>query len=238
MPNASAICDAVPSFFNTCPWSILTNIFGSLILGVLAGLLSSFLIYKYTAKQQIAIQLNENMDRCLFEITNNFKKLNDQEINEQLKRISEIVERKRKNRDLNEWAAFAKVEAAFSESNYYQYLLVDNIRYFILQVAPVYPKKSTRINEINHLYRLSEDFNSKLQDFERMLLGQINALILQDESRKIDYDNVVKMHKEAFFNYFSNFRQEYYSHYRLLDPEHPREIKVKVSLNIFNPKLY
>ena len=87
------------------------------------------------------------------------KKLNENAFIEQLNRITQIFERKRINRDLSEWPAFAKEEFVFSQSNYYQYLLVDNTRYFNLQNAPIYPKKSARINAINRLFVLFEGFN-------------------------------------------------------------------------------
>jgi len=217
--------------------SLLYDLGISTIGGIIGGVLAILLTIKYTTNLQKAIQINENLNRCLFEIIRDKnEKLNEKSIKEQLERITQIVEKKRVNMDLSEWPAFAKEECVFSQSNYYQYLLVDNIRYFNLQNAPVYPKKSERINTINRLFVLFEGFNRGLQGFERQLLNNVNVLILQGITEKTQYDACVKSNNDAIIEYYHNIMTKINPLYQLLDPENPTDIDVHVTF--FNPELH
>jgi hypothetical protein len=239
MLNASALFDAGSLFLGTFCGNCVVNTLVSLLVAIIGGLVSILLTYNYTANQQRAIQINENLHRCLFEIIRNKnEKLSENAINEQLDRIIQIVERKRTNRDLLEWPAFSKEECEFSQSNYYQYLLVDNTRYFknLLQNSIEYPKKSERINAINRIFVLFEGFNRGLQDFERGLLNNVNSLILQEISEKEPYDALVKTNNDAIIEYYHNFMVEINHLYQLLDPENPTDIEVHVTF--FNQELH
>jgi len=229
---------------NNCHCGIESNsvidaiiaIASNFLLAIIGGIASIFFSIKYTTNQQRAIQINETLKRCLFEIIRNKnEKLSESAIKEQLDRIAHIVERKRCSNDLSEWPAFAKEEFEFSKSNYFQYLLVDDTRYFISNVAPQYPKKSEKLRAIKQIFVLCEGFNRGLQDFEKKLLIDVNNLILQGISEKLQYDELVKSNNDALTKYYQNFMTKISPLFELLDPEHPSDIEVHVT--IFDPEL-
>ncbi|MGB8820789.1 MAG: hypothetical protein WCC68_06345 [Methanoregula sp.] len=239
MPNASTLFDAGSLFLGTFWGNFLVNTLISLLIAIIGGLVAILFTIKYTTNQQRAIQINENLHRCLFEIIRNKnERLSENAIKEQLNHITNIVERKRVVGDLSEWPAFAKEECEFSQSNYYQYLLVDNIRYFknFLQDSSEYPKKSGRISAVNRLFVLFEGFNRGLQDFERQLLNDVNALIQQGFPEKIKYDTLVRGNNNAVLEYYHNAMIEINHQYQLLDPENPADIEVHVTF--FNQELH
>ena len=51
--------------------NLIINSLGNIVLAIIGGLVSILSTIKYMTNQQRAIQINENLNRCLFEIIKN-----------------------------------------------------------------------------------------------------------------------------------------------------------------------
>jgi uncharacterized protein YktB (UPF0637 family) len=205
--------------------------------GIIARYIANSLSVPYLSKRQRADQINENLNKCLTEIRKNkAEKLDEKTINEQIERTNQIIERKRIAKDLNEWPAFAKNRRPFSKSNYWQYLLVDDTRNFVFTNAANYPKEQETIAAINEIFELSEKFNFQIQDFERIVLSQVNFLIQQNIFDKEQYEPIIKENTNRYLTYYSNFMKEFNPRYNSINPDQPSVLEIQVT--IVNPEFH
>jgi hypothetical protein len=220
----------------------MTYLIIQIIIGVVTGLITAivatYITVRYVAGYQTAKQINNDLEKCFNDLKTNEKKLEKDAMDKQYERVRMRVNETRemaltdKDEAKNQWPAFAKDEFDFSYTNPWQYLIVDNIQFFLMAYAHHYPKNfdlmRPKLRNINKVLGIFVEFNSKLQDFERELRRDIHPLIDKNDFDKSKYELAADKNVSEIKKYYGSKINEIKECYDIIKPENFSEMRLRV----------
>lgn len=210
-----------------------------MIIGIISGVIASLMTANYISKKQRADIINDDLRKCLNDLIENRQRLTEEKITIQFQKIREIANKKRVlaqtnyNEAIELWAAFEKDEFDFSYTNYYQYLLVDNLDYFLRAHAHHYPKKvalmKPKFRAMKRLLLIFVNFNHQLQLFEITLRNSLNLLIENGDTDEMMFETCVNNNIHEIDQFYRNTMVEILQCYSTINPDSYEDIAVHVS---------
>jgi hypothetical protein len=206
-------------------YDLIISIIGGIVGGIIGGVISISLMIEYTFKKQRNYQINEKLSRCLNEIEDNYKKkLSEEEIKKQIEGIKVKATKKRIEKDLKSWVGFDKQQMYFSTINYYQYVIVEDTRYFLVTEGFLYPKQKDKIIAIKDIFEKYVGFNLMLQKHEASFLEKFNMLISKNILDAEKYDVTVDNYCKNIDNDYKKYLAEIKKLYDSIDPENRSDL--------------
>jgi hypothetical protein len=214
---------------------IQQNFIVPIFIGFGTGIITIYLTARYVTNFQIATQINDDLAKCFADIEKNKKKMSKEALASQYEIIRKKVAKKKrllkidKTKALELYPAFDKEEYDFSHSNFYQYLLVDNIKYFLSIHASHYPKNYNDVRSnfraMIELFEVFDQINHQFAIFETPFLIEINSLLLNKDNKDSDYQRSTESHIKEINKYFEDKSVEIN---KLIDQIRFPEMKIRV----------
>jgi hypothetical protein len=155
----------IPEFIQLDP------LFTLVIIPILIGVIASFFVvifYDFLIFRRFYLNLCKEID-------DNYKKVQDDELNLQFSRVREILERKLKDPNHIEWIGFRKIISIWilvqktdtRPTDYYRYLTSNDLKNFIQRGYYQYIKECEE--NLTLFYLACENFSTQTQEHEKVL---------------------------------------------------------------------